>query len=421
MKLRTIDLFSGVGGISLGLGHVCDTVLYCEADPFCRSVLADRMKEGRLDRAPVHPDVRTLHVAPSSDPQCLVAGFPCQDISCQGNQAGIQGARSGLFYEILRVVDECPSIGVLFLENVSNILSCGGATVVRELADRGFDMQWTCLSAASIGAPHVRSRWFCLASRGGASIPAPPPSDDGSAHALPGWSSEPATRHALRSSASPSWTHRCAALGNAAVPLVVRTAFSELRRGWERWPDIARVFPDCRHALGDSGSIPENGAVIAGGLYHLPLPHRQVSTHSVCTRLSDGRHAPHLPTPRHGLVHPSALNERSCRDLPTVLVHSEGTVRALVESGEYSEGPDASPHRIAAPSCEYIEWMMGFPAGWTLPSSHEPAPSDQARRPNGMQLMMKDRCQGMSIVDVARVWRELGQDERDAYTRASRG
>ena len=72
----------------------------------------------------------------------------------------------GLFYKILRILDECPTIRVVFLENVANIVKCGLKEVIDELAKRGFNIHWTMRSAGQYGAPHVRMRWFCLGIRG---------------------------------------------------------------------------------------------------------------------------------------------------------------------------------------------------------------------------------------------------------------
>jgi DNA (cytosine-5)-methyltransferase 1 len=96
---------------------------------------------------------------------CIHAGFPCQDISHAGKQAGVgTDTRSGLYREVLRIADvvrpQC-----LYLENVAAILSGGLGTVLGDLAARGYDCRWTCLRAADLGAPHGRDRWWCLAIR----------------------------------------------------------------------------------------------------------------------------------------------------------------------------------------------------------------------------------------------------------------
>lgn len=172
MIMDYIDVFSGIGGISLALKGYVNTVLYCEQNAYCQAVLTERMKQGTLDKAPIHPDIKTLYMPNGSKPRMIGGGFPCQDISGIGLQKGIEeGERSSLFFEIMRIVDECKSIDFVFLENVANISKCGMKEVVTELKKRGFNFQWLTRSASSMGAPHVRSRWFCLAIREGCVFP----------------------------------------------------------------------------------------------------------------------------------------------------------------------------------------------------------------------------------------------------------
>jgi site-specific DNA-cytosine methylase len=76
-KLRTIDLFSGVGGMALGLRAHCEVVQYCENDPYCRTVLQKRMAAGDLDDAPIQYDVRDFETV-EGQVDMVTAGFPCQ-------------------------------------------------------------------------------------------------------------------------------------------------------------------------------------------------------------------------------------------------------------------------------------------------------------------------------------------------------
>ena len=94
----------------------------------------------------------------------VIGGFPCQDISVAGKGAGIEGKRSGLWSEIVRLADEIRP-RYIFLENVSAITSRGLDTVLADLAEGGFDAEWLCLRASSVGAPHRRERWCCSAYR----------------------------------------------------------------------------------------------------------------------------------------------------------------------------------------------------------------------------------------------------------------
>ncbi len=162
--LRGLDLFSGIGGISLALKPWVRTVAYCEIEPYAQAVLLERMQDGTLDFAPVWTDITTLNRTILDTPiDIIFGGFPCQDISVAGKQAGIKSdTRSGLFHHIMRLVREFHP-RYIFLENVAAICSNGLDTVLREIAEAGYDARWCCLSAAEVGAPHKRDRWWLLA------------------------------------------------------------------------------------------------------------------------------------------------------------------------------------------------------------------------------------------------------------------
>ena len=158
--LRLLDLFSGIGGFSFAAEHLLGgfkTVQFVEREPFCQSVLLKHWPD-----VPIHDDITTFNpAAGSADVVC--GGFPCQDISTAGKQAGIkQGTRSGLFYELMRVVRLVRPQYVV-LENVAAILANGLDTVLRELAEAGFDAEWACIPASAVGACHQRDRWWLVA------------------------------------------------------------------------------------------------------------------------------------------------------------------------------------------------------------------------------------------------------------------
>ncbi len=161
-KLKALDLFSGVGGNSLALFDMVETVAYCESDKHAAAVLLSRMEDGLLHNVPVFEDVCKLRGSDLPQVDIIIGGFPCQDISIVGKGAGLEGARSGLFYEIMRLADE---IGpkYIFLENVPSIQTRGLDRVLKELSQRRYHAVWCNLSAKDIGAPHKRKRWFLLA------------------------------------------------------------------------------------------------------------------------------------------------------------------------------------------------------------------------------------------------------------------
>jgi len=168
--LYALDLFSGIGGNSLGLKQFkhfnIRTVAYCEQDGHAQSVLLSRMQTGDLECAPIWDDITTLkkeHFDLRID--LIIAGFNCQDISVAGKREGIkEHTRSGLFFQVVRLANELQP-KFIFLENVAAITTCGLDIVCREISESGYDFAWTTLSACDVGAKHRRARWFGFAVR----------------------------------------------------------------------------------------------------------------------------------------------------------------------------------------------------------------------------------------------------------------
>jgi len=161
MKLKVLDLFSGIGGFSLGLERAggFETVAFCEIEPFCQKVLAKHWPG-----VPIYDDIRA---ADHREPVELVtAGFPCQDISRAGRGAGLSGKRSGLFWQVLRTV-RMVGRPRLLLENVAALLDNGMGTVLGALAEVGYDAQWNCIRACDAGLPHRRERVWITANANG--------------------------------------------------------------------------------------------------------------------------------------------------------------------------------------------------------------------------------------------------------------
>jgi DNA (cytosine-5)-methyltransferase 1 len=160
MTLRLLDTFSGIGGFSYAAERIVggfETVAFVEREPYCQQILHKHWPS-----VPIYDDITTFNPEPySADVVC--GGFPCQDISTAGKQAGIkQGTRSGLFYELIRVIRLVQPRYVV-LENVSAILANGLDTVLGELAEAGFDAEWACIPASAVGACHQRDRWWLVA------------------------------------------------------------------------------------------------------------------------------------------------------------------------------------------------------------------------------------------------------------------
>jgi DNA (cytosine-5)-methyltransferase 1 len=160
--MNVLSLFSGIGGLELGLERAGMTVVgQVEINPFCRSVL-----EKHWPGVPRHDDVRTTvdwwrsEQRPAVDVIC--GGFPCQDISHAGKREGITGPKSSLWGAMLNTVCHLRPRYVL-VENVAALAVRGLDTVLADLASSGFDAEWTTLRASDFGAPHNRERIYLLA------------------------------------------------------------------------------------------------------------------------------------------------------------------------------------------------------------------------------------------------------------------
>jgi DNA (cytosine-5)-methyltransferase 1 len=154
------SLFSGIGLLELGLewAGLGPTAFQVEQDPFCRRVLARHWPDAvRFD------DVRTVSAATLPAVDVLCGGFPCQDISgANPDGAGLAGARSGLWFEYLRIIEETRP-RVVVIENVSRLVRRGLDVVVAGLDDLGFEVEGTVIRARDVGAPHKRDRLFLVA------------------------------------------------------------------------------------------------------------------------------------------------------------------------------------------------------------------------------------------------------------------
>lgn len=162
--MNELALFAGAGGGILG-GHLLGwrTVCAVEYDPYARSVLLARQRDGCLPRFPIWDDVRTFNGHPWCGHVDVVSGgFPCQDISAAGRGAGIDGARSGLWREMARIVGEVRPRFV-WVENSPLLVSRGLAVVLGDLAKMGYDARWGVVGAHHAGAPHKRDRCWVLA------------------------------------------------------------------------------------------------------------------------------------------------------------------------------------------------------------------------------------------------------------------
>jgi DNA (cytosine-5)-methyltransferase 1 len=166
MALRALHLCSGYGGFELALrAFGAQTVAHVERDSYAACVLMERMAETRLDQAPIWDDLESFDgSAWRGRVDIVTAGFPCPDFSSAGLRGGVDGSH-WLWPSVARVVGNVGPEYVM-LENVPGLVRLGGLTrVLSDLADLGFDAEWGLLSAADVGATHLRERFWLVAHR----------------------------------------------------------------------------------------------------------------------------------------------------------------------------------------------------------------------------------------------------------------
>lgn len=164
-----VELCAGYGGLGLAIHAALPGVRLvgaCERQAYATAVLASRMVEGALDSCPIWDDLESFPCdAYRGLVDIVTAGFPCQGASVAGKRRGVDDER-WLWPEVWRITQ---ALGArwLLVENVPGLLSVNGGAafegILRDLASGGWSCEWDCVSAGSVGAPHLRDRLFLLA------------------------------------------------------------------------------------------------------------------------------------------------------------------------------------------------------------------------------------------------------------------
>jgi hypothetical protein len=304
--------------------------------------------------------------------------------------------------------------------------------VVEEIVlKRGWTMQWTMKSAASLGAPHQRNRWFCLAVHPSVSVVEPMVTSGVST--IDAWAIEHEPRVSFKPgvtpdpdpSYDPNWIARCQALGNSVVPCVVRAAFLEL---WNAANDVGRIVTSLAAYTQDVAELdypyPESGIIFQGRF--LGLEGKRYRTNTSVSISVAGANMSALPTPRRGITHASTVTERSVHDLPTVLLNSSVAIDYIRDRLDFVPEKIMS---VCVPNVNYIEWMMGYKPDWTKVAADAPVtpcttPKHQVgptkSRINGMHIFMRENP-GKDVKTIAAMWRALTDESRADYTRKAKG
>lgn len=412
--LTSLDLFSGVCGITRALEGFAHPIAYCEINEKCQEVIRSRMKDGSIPKAALFSDVRKLNkttllsvgkqeggrltgskrindVKPMVN--IIVGGWPCQDLSAMGHRKGLSGERSGLIREVFRLTDELkPS--ALFLENVPLVLKEETFDVIVKefVRKRGYNMRWAVIPAGGLGAPHHRKRWFCLLTKSGFKC-------TWNAKEIGRYRTFGATwtkENAVRMVVPRDLTHkkelmeRASMMGNSVVPDCVRAAFMILVSGFTLPPpsreffvnvsQSALEFREARDGFVKEWTYLKGMSLPSWGSAHLQeksnkkgivirewrTPHMSTpdlklvldaslysarATGPVSRDILPGpTPARAWSTPRHSSHTSNVITLRTMRDLPTQVRFEKKT-------------PDDLRKGVLNP--QFVEWMMGYPKDYT--------------------------------------------------------
>lgn len=443
-----VELFAGIGACGIASAKLGYTVAACvEQDPFCQSVLRARYPD-----AHIFADVREVGAAQLGIGMGLLSGgFPCQDLSLAGKGAGLSGARSGMWFEFLRIIGECRPHMVL-IENVAVLKSRGLDTVVRGLAENGYACWWDCAPALSVGAPHLRDRiWLAAVPRAdmprlpmtksvppGSKMPRAGACYSGRVYALEPRATVKTAKDAmgavkladgttwLTALDSPLWptaTRRDWKSGAASAATHARNSrpLSEVVARVER--EGMRVWATPRRSDGERGG---RGDLIQqvrgnktgsthGGQRLWPTPERSDGT--------GGRISASL-----GGVRPSGA--KRAITLGTAVAH-EGRLWPTPSARTAAQGPGRSEQCEGGPNLRtavadaspgplnpaWVEWLMGLPVGWTDPDCAAPVQRDWLSE-HGLPRVARDvpqRKQRLMACGNALVWHVAHEQLRYAH------
>ena len=332
MSLRMGELFAGYGGLGMAVAQVLevDTVWHAEIDPHASAVLAHHWPT-----VPNLGDVTGIDWSTVPPVDVLAGGFPCQDISTAGRGAGLEGARSGLWFTMLDAVRVLrPRLVVV--ENVRALLVRGFGTVASGLADCGYDLQWVCVRASDAGACHGRARLFLVASLADTNSEAwRPPGGAGEAVHEPGAIERPGRR----SGVARGWRHT--ADTDTDSDGQCRQPRPQARR--DEVPGLVGVDADERGPGGGGGSGMAGPAPADAGGARLGELARGASAEEAGPRGGDlaGDHRGERPTADRWGPYAAA-----------VASHARLVGRPA---------PDPAVNGKLSPL--FVEWMMGLPAG----------------------------------------------------------
>jgi len=378
--MNGLSLCSGIGGLDRGLHRAIPTyrtIAYVENNPFCQDVLLSRMASGQLDPAPLWGDCTRFEASPWRGLVDVVhGGYPCQPFSVAGQRAGINDPRH-LWPHIARIVSECEP-EYCFFENVAGHLSLGFDVVARDLEALGYRVAAGLFTATEVGAPHRRQRLYLLAQRHPRHRVADPrcgrdDADESRRETGPG-----GTAVSLLGGSSPDVAHGQGLLGR--LQLRPRRPFQagvesgggsenvgdSVSLGRDEWPDEA-----ISERVGRRGPPPPRGC--------RPMGHPDESPENARPTPSGPWDSTGESSLNMGHPHPTRREGWGAPEPQGPDQWATGASGSPVEPDDWPPGPheharwaqilaqypDRAPALHGKLNPTFVEWLMGFPIGWT--------------------------------------------------------
>lgn len=383
MVMKSIDLFTGIGGMTLALRDLGVTpLLYCDKDPDSQRVLSSLIKKKWLPKAPIHQDVRKLTV-PGDIPlsaDMILAGFPCQGFSNAGARQGLRHDGSSLVSHVYRIVRRVKP-KVVFLENVSALLDSTYRpdllSIFKTFSSMGYDGRYVKMHGYDVECPQKRQRLYMLFYRRGASL---------SPLKLPGkhrrfsWKREPVPRLVPQ---SPGGAARCKLLGNSVIPELTRLAFLLLWTGFRMPADKLYASKSIAFCTSPShtGKVMnastqtmfQAGSILRGVCTYAIKPTTFALKYRPPTIVLDPKVYKNTAwKSRHST--PPLTRPLSIQGWGTIRTKSTGGNTVLTERGSYDIGTQIrfatnTPAHLRSSgkvNPEFYEWLMGYRTGWTM-------------------------------------------------------
>lgn len=389
--LTSIDLFSGIGGITHALRGFVEPMCYCDIDPTCRSTLSARMQSGDIPVAPILRDVRDtrslLSVVEGRQVDMIISSSSCVGFSIIGSRNGLENKETRLFLTVLDLMKRL-KVPMLFMENVRAILTSNSGrdyrAILKLFARMGYRMSWCVLTAEHVGGWHRRSRWFALAYKPSflkersLRLPSSFPSvrrflwtyAQKPVERLP----VPSVRCVGRDDVVSKRSHRMKMLGNAVVPDCVRLAFVYLYSGGRETDIRRRVIHHAEFDLDRDRSRWKGGRFPSFGSSRLPrgiayrhgqnsLPYESIdlgiridpSRGSGGNRSLARKNKNRMVMKRY--MTPRSQNNGHCK---------AATYRCLGDLGTQTRFMRGVPHPDGQLNPRFVEFLMGFPRDWSV-------------------------------------------------------